>query len=603
MDGARGMPLDDALDRLLAAATPLGVESVPVWKASGRVAAEDVAAPGPVPHFPRAAMDGYVCHSADLTGVSPDRPAVLRITGAVHMGELPGAGPARGEAWTITTGGPMPRQGDRVLPLEAVRVAGNDLRIERPPGPRTHILPIGEDIRPGMRIAVRGNRVTAATAGALAACGIASLSVCRKPRLALIATGSELDEVSDRALPPGRVINSNSVTISGELRAAGCAADYRGIVVDRPEDLREMFRALCDGYDVVVSTGGVSVGRYDAVHRTWLDLGAERIVGRVELKPGGPFFAGRIGGTWAIGLSGTPVACLATFHLLVLPLLRRLEGRRHAVRPQRTGALAEGFPRATDRTRALWALVEDRDGDIPTVDLLVGRSEGNLASLLSANALALLPSGTPALAPGARVTVLLLDREEDRNHLTIDPPSQTPLAIGVIGASGEGKTTVIAGLLRRLAAVGVRAAAVKHAAHGFTLDRPDSDSGRMVDAGAAIVVLSGPSETAVRIAGRLDDPDRLIRLVEDSALRAWGSPLECILLEGFDHPSRLAIVVGTPKPGTAAGEIIASVPAVDGLSPAQLDEAMDRLADHVRARLRPRAQREITPQASQRRDV
>ncbi len=582
---ARGTAVEDALDRLLGAAGPLGVEPVPVWDAAGRVAAEEVTAPRPVPHFRRAAMDGYVCHTADLTGASPERPAVLRITGAVQMGEPPGTGPAHGEAWTITTGGPLPARGDRVLPVEAGRAAAGELRVDRPPGPQAHIVPAGEDIRPGARIVTKSDPVTPAAAGALAACGIGQLVVYRKPRVALVATGTELDEISDRALPPGRVINSNSVTIAGELRAAGYPADYHGIVADRPEMLREVFRTLRDGHDVVVSTGGVSVGRYDAVHRTWLDLGAERIVGRVELKPGGPFFAGRIGGAWAIGLSGTPVACLAAYHLLVLPFLRRLEGRRHTVRPQRIGALAAAFPRATDRTRALWARVEDRDGDVPAVELLIGRPEGNVTALLPANALALIPPGTPPLDSGARVTVLLLDRREDRDRLTIRLPGREPFAVGVIGVSGEGKTAVVAGLLRRLCAGGVRAVAVKHAAHGFTFDRPDSDSGRMMDAGAAIVVLSGPAETAVRIAARLDEPARLIRLAEDAAVRAWGALPECILLEGFEHPTRPAILVGRQKPGTAAGEIIASVPAADDLSPAQLDEALAVLADQVRSRL------------------
>jgi molybdopterin molybdotransferase len=581
-----GMGLEEALGRLLRAAAPLGVESVPVWEASGRVAAEDVAAPHPVPHFPRAAMDGYVCHSADLARATPDHPVVLRITGGVQMGAPPGAGPGRGEAWTITTGGPMPERGDRVLPLEAARSAADELSIDRPPAPRTHIVPAGEDIRSGARIVTPGDTVHPATAGALAACTITRLRVYRKPRVALVATGTELDEVAGHALRPGRVINSNSVTIAGELRAVGCSADYHGIVADRPLDLRRMLRTLSEGYDVVISTGGVSVGRHDAVHRTWLDLGAERIVGRVELKPGGPFFAGRIAETWAIGLSGTPVACLAAYHLLVLPLLRRLEGRRHAVRPQRIGVLASAFPRPTDRTRALWARVNDRDGDILSVDLLVGHPEGNVAALLPANGLVLIPPGTPPLAPGTRVTVLLLDHGEDRDRLTIGRPSRGPFAFGVIGASGHGKTTVATGLLRRLSTMGVRAVAVKHAAHGFTFDSPGSDSSRMAEAGASIVVLAGPHETAVRIAASLDDPDRLVRLVEDTAVRAWGSPPECILLEGFDHPSRPAILVGAQKPGVAAGEIIASVPEVADLSPARLDETLDGLTDLVRGRLR-----------------
>src|SRR5262249_13428532 len=145
----------------------------------------------------------------------------------------------------------------------------------------------------------------------------------------------ELVDVSEdeSSIPPGRIFNSNAVTLTGLLADAGCEVVNHGIVRDAPEEMRAAFAALREHYDAVVSTGGVSVGRYDAVHRTWLDLGAQRIVGRVDLKPGGPFFAGRLAGSWALGLSGTPVACLAAFHLLARPFFMRLAGRHATIRP------------------------------------------------------------------------------------------------------------------------------------------------------------------------------------------------------------------------------------------------------------------------------
>ena len=582
------MQLLEALERLLAAAVPMPVESILVQEACGRIAAADVLAPGPVPHFSRAAMDGYVCHDADLRDASPDRPAILRVTGAVRMGEPPDHGPRRGEAWTIMTGGPLPLQGDRVVPLEAGRLAGDLLRIERAPGAKTHIAGVGEDIAPGAPLARTGETVSAPAAGALAACGIRRLSVYRRPRAALAATGSELVELAeaDAALPPGRIINSNAVTLAGELRAAGCSVDYAGVVPDRPENLRAAFDSLSGRYDVVVTTGGVSVGRHDAVHRTWLDLGADRVVGRVDLKPGGPFFAGRRGDAWAIGLSGTPVACLAAFHLLVRPFLRRLTGARRAVRPVVRGVLSAGFSRPTDRMRALWARVHtDADGS-SGVELLVGRRTGNVASLLPANALVLLPPGTPPLPAGSRVCTLVLDRDEDRDRLDILRPAMPPVIIGVTGESGSGKTTVIAGLIGRLSAAGVRVAAVKHAAHGFVLDRPGTDSARAVDAGAEVVVLAGPKETAVRILADTGDPDRLARLAAEAGTHAWGSAPDLIIMEGFAHPAHPVIQVGAQKPGASAAEVWAALPAVAGLARAEVGRELDRLAETVRARLR-----------------
>src|SRR5207245_2344089 len=194
------------------------------------------------------------------------------------------------------------------------------------------------------------------------------------------------------ALSPGRVFNSNAVAVAGLLRAVGCEVEYRGLVRDVPDQMREAFQTLLGRYDVVLSTGGVSVGRYDAVHRTWLDLGVER-----------------------------------------------------------------GGPMAEVRRRG---------------------AAGDLAAPPGANALVLVPPGTPPLPPGSRVAALALDRDEDRDRLAVTPACPGPMVVGVIGESGGGKTTVLVDLVRRLAVDGIRAVAVKHAADGFDSDRQGSDSAR-----------------------------------------------------------------------------------------------------------------------------
>jgi molybdopterin molybdotransferase len=580
--------MEEALEHWLLATTPLPSEPISVQAAAGRVAAQDVRAPQSVPHFSRSAMDGYVCHDFDVRGASADRPVNLRITGAVSMGERPGRGPGMGEAWTITTGAPMPRCGDRVVPFEGTRSDGDHLRIGFPPGPKRHVADPGEDIRAGAALISTGQVIRPPMAGALAACGVGTVRVVRRPRVALVATGDELVEPQDGgpALPAGRIFNSNAVTLGGLLRAAGCDVEYRGIVPDRPEAMRAAFAAVRDGCDVAVSTGGVSVGRHDAVHRTWLDLGARRVVGRIDLKPGGPFFAGRFSDGWVVGLSGTPVASLATFHLLVRPFLARLSGRRHVVRPQVTASLVTGYPRPTTRPRALWGKLDTDAGKHPAVELLTGASQGNFASVVDANALVLVPPPAPPLAPGTRVTALVLDREEDGERLSIGRPLPGPLAIGVVGESDSGKTTVIAGLLRRLAREGVRAAALKHAAHGYDVEREGSDSQRMFAAGAVMVIAAGPAETVLRLDGSLDAPDRLIALAVAVADEAWGAPPALILMEGFQHPGRPVIHVGPQKPGVAAGQVLAALPAIAALTPESLDEILRNVVDIVATRLR-----------------
>ncbi|HXX40016.1 MAG TPA: molybdopterin-guanine dinucleotide biosynthesis protein MobB [bacterium] len=581
------MELARALDLLLAEASSLPTERVTVRNACGRIASDDIAAPAPVPHFRRAAMDGYVCHDDDLRHASPEHPVLLRVTGAVTMGVPPGPGPGRGEAWTITTGGPIPAHGDRVVPFEAVRATTAMVRIDHPVTGHRNIAAPGEDIRAGARLVIAGDVITPGAAAALAASGLSEVGVRRRLKVGIVATGTELVEspADPRLLPPGPIVNSNSIALHGMLTDLGCAVEYLGIVPDDREALRESFAAASSSYDLVISTGGVSVGRHDAVHRTWLDAGARRVVGRIDLKPGGPFFAARLDDRWVIGLSGTPVACLAAFHLLARPVVLRLQGRRHTVRPLRMATLATPVVRATDRQRALWGKAYETGGGEFEIALLDGANVGNYASVLDANALALIAPGTPPLPAASRVPALMLDREETSDRLVVPSPERAPAIVGVVGESGGGKTTVLSGVVRRLTACGIKTAAVKHAPHGFVVDRPGSDSARLTEAGALVVAIAGPKETTLRIATAVEEPDRIAHLAVNVCRAAWGTLPDCILLEGFQHQNRPVIQVGPQKPGIPPGEVWASVPAVTELDERQLDAEVQRVADIVKEHL------------------
>ncbi len=549
--------LETAFQRLLQEAEPVGTERVPALEAVGRVAAEEYVCLRTVPSFRRAAMDGYVVWDADVRDASPERPVRLRITGTVRMGEGPGEGPDRGEAWAIPTGGALPYRGDRVIPIEQVRREEGFLVFAGPLPRKPHVAEPGEEVRPGTVLVRRGETIRPAAVGALVASGAGEVGVYCRPKVVLLATGDEL--VAPPALPgPGQVVNSNAPTLVAELRAIGCEVDDRGIVPDRAETLRSAFRAALEsGCHVVLSTGAVSVGATDRVPRTWLDLGARRIVGRVAVKPGGPFFAGRIGRQWVLGLSGSPAACLATFHLLVRPLLLRLAGHAWIVRPVVLARLSSGFPREADRTRALWARISGHP-----VQAEILEEDGILAGMSRANGLVLLRAGTPRLRPGSRVPVLCLDRPEEDTELRIPPAQQAPLVVGVVGVSGSGKTAVIEGLLRRLRSEGVSVAAIKHAPHGFEVDRPRSDSDRMIRAGARAVLVTGPEERFLRIRPDPSEPP-VEALVE--GLRDVVGPVDLVLVEGFQHRNRPVIRVGGGKyPSDAAGD---DVPARGELPP------------------------------------
>jgi len=584
--------LETAFRRILEQATPLGTERVPVHAAAGRVAAVPLRCSHPVPHFRRAALDGYVVWRDDVAEAAPQRPVRLRLTGAVRMGAPPGEGPGRGEAWAISTGGAMPQRGDRVVPVEHVRREGDSLVLEAPPADRTHVIEAGEDIADGTLLVAPGEVIRPGALGALLACGTGEVEVYRRPRVLLLSTGDELvASPTDTPLPqapwrPGLIPNTNTPVLALELAAAGCAVQTAGVVPDEPAALAGVLGQAAESpADVVISTGGVSVGAADRVPQTWLDLGAREVVGRIDLKPGGPFFAGLVGSRWVVGLPGTPGACLATYHLLVRPLLLRLAGRRDVVRPIHYARLRAGFTRSSGRMQALWAVVS---GDPPEVEVREGGA--GLRGAVRANALVLLRAGTLPLRAGARVPTLVLDRPEDRADLVIPPGRPSPLVVGVVGPSGSGKTTLIEGVVQRLRADGIAVGAVKHAAHGFEVDRPGSDSDRLVRAGAVPVLLAGPEEQALRVrrdAAELS-VERLVGAVEATA-EALGQPLELLLVEGFRHPGRPWVQVGSETPGPGEGrseQPWRQVPALVDLPAAQRDAVLDDLAAQIRSWLR-----------------
>ena len=581
--------VEEAFAHLIAHVQPLPAERVPVTAALGRVAAADVTAPHQLPGFRRAAMDGYVCHEVDTGAASPAHPVRLRVSGEVRMGEAPGEGPDPGEAWSITTGGAMPLRGDRVVPLEWVRRYGDELVMERPAEAKRHITEPGEDLPLGAPVLYAGEAIRAAAVAALVGAGIREVSVHRRPRIALLSTGDELVEARDGAdAPSGRIFNSNAYALTGELESIGGLVDYRGIVPDRPEALRESFKEAAGvSYDVVLSTGGVSVGPHDKVPRTWLDLGVKRIIGRIDLKPGGPFFAGLVGSMWVIGLSGSPAAALATYHLLARPLLCRLSGRTSFVRPVVPVRLDADLDRPADRFRALWARVEDSGQGRLSARLLTEKALGILGGMIRANGLLLLRPGTPRLRAGSRVPALLLDHPEDREAFVVPQASPAPLVVGIVGSSGGGKTTVITGLLRRLKEGGVRAITVKHAAHGFDIDHEGSDSTLMFEAGAGLVLLAGPDEAVVRLRldGRELEDDAAIDMAIATAEQLGGSPPQIVLVEGFGHARRPVVVVGESKPDEQSNTVWMTLPTVRSLEPQAFEHALDQLAVLLRERL------------------
>ena len=312
VEQARAFLLDRA--RAITAAERIAVED-----ALDRITAADVEAPIDVPGHANSAMDGYAVRAADV----PDRgEATLAVTQRIAAGEV-GSPLAAGEAARIFTGAPVPRGADAIAIQEDCRLDGESVVVPGPLEPGTFVRPRGNDIRSGETVVAAGTRVRPQEMGVVASVGVAEIDVRRRPRVAIVSSGDELRRPGV-PLRPGQIYNSNRFTLLGLLQRVGCAVVDLGLVADTFEATRTALLRGAESADVLITTGGVSVGEEDHVRRA-LEAVGELEMWKVRVKPGKPIVYGRIGGCDLLGLPGNPVSALVTFCLFVRPfVLRRL---------------------------------------------------------------------------------------------------------------------------------------------------------------------------------------------------------------------------------------------------------------------------------------
>ena len=315
------LAFEAALARVLDAVTPLDeAEAVPVAEAVGRVAAETVTVREPIPGFARAMMDGYAVRAADVAGATPAAPARLQLAGVVHAGRQ--AGPVElGGCCQIATGGPIPRGADAVVPVEHTHRAGADtVEVHDACEPGAHIAPAGSDFAAGDVAVRKGAVCTPATCGAIAALGLARTWVVRRPRVAIWGSGDEVRPAGE-VLLYGQVHDSNGPMLGALVAQHGGTARLHGALRDDAAALAAVFDAR--GGDVVLVTGGTSVGEKDLVARAIAERG-EVLFHGIAVKPGKPTLAARLGATLVVGLPGNPTSCLMMSYVLVVPARRGL---------------------------------------------------------------------------------------------------------------------------------------------------------------------------------------------------------------------------------------------------------------------------------------
>ncbi len=387
--------LPEATELVLAAATPLATERVPLAEAAGRVAAEDGRSVIDLPPFDRSAMDGYAVRAAD-TGAG-----AMTLAGEIAAGETREAPLEPGTALGITTGAPIPPGADAVLQSELAELNGGTVRATEAVAAGTHIRVRGEDVHAGDLIVPRGEVVTLARVSSLAAAGVGELAVHRRARLHLLVTGSELLPIG--APPePGKIHESNGLMVRLLAERAGAEVIDHGVIADDFESTRESVEAGLAG-DVLVVSGGVSVGPHDHVKPAFEACGVEEVFWRVRVKPGKPLWFGRRAETLVFGLPGNPLSSIVGFLAFIEPALRRLHGEREVAMRTERARLTQAAGPSDGRTTFLTSrLAPGADGVLEATPT-EGQGSHLTGALGQSDGFAIAPHGSGPLDAGAMV--------------------------------------------------------------------------------------------------------------------------------------------------------------------------------------------------------
>jgi molybdopterin molybdotransferase len=395
--------VEEALGILLSNLPECKVERIPFSSALGRILAENLVATCDIPPFHRSAVDGYALLSSDVEHA----PVELAVVGESRAGGgMPGA-LRPGEAITIMTGAPVPDGADCVQMVEHSRLssAGRKVTILKSAKAHENIAPRGSEASSGEGVLDSGHRIGPAEIAVMATFGYREVDAYRKPTVAIVATGDELVEL-DQSPRPDQIRNSNAYCLAGQLRYMDIEADYLGIAKDDREELRRKMLLGLER-DVLIITGGVSMGEYDFVQDVFHDLGLEILFSKVAIKPGKPTVFARRGDNLVFGLPGNPISALVTFECFVRPVLGRLCGMKMPELPRMKGELLADMKQSPGRMAFLPAWVFWEEGGWK-VEPLVWKSSADIIGFTHANATFIFPKNRDFLSRGEIVELMLL---------------------------------------------------------------------------------------------------------------------------------------------------------------------------------------------------
>jgi molybdopterin molybdotransferase len=395
----------DALDQVLAHAAPLPPEQVALDDALGRVLAADLKALRTQPPADVSAMDGYAARSSDVASV----PARLRVIGEVAAGRPFTAAVGAGEAARIFTGGVMPAGADTVVVQEITERAGDAVTVLKPVSKGRHIRRQGLDFRRGDTLFTASHRLSARDLALLAGMNHPLVPVHRLPKVALFATGDELVPPGQEPAP-GQIVYSNGFALAALARQEGAAVVDLGLVKDELEPTIAAVRAAREGAaDILVTTGGASVGEYDLVHKAFAAEGMKLSFWKVAMRPGRPLMHGRLGGMAVLGLPGNPVSAYVCAFLFLVPLIRRMSGRSDLALPTESALLGSDLPENDERADYLRATLRHAaEGPIATPFPV--QDSSMMVPLAKADCLIVREPYAPASPAGSRCAIVKFER-------------------------------------------------------------------------------------------------------------------------------------------------------------------------------------------------
>ena len=403
--------VSDALKIMLDSVKPLqNQEEISILEARGRVLAEDIFAAENIPPFNNSAMDGYALRSEDVKQAAKGDDVSLKIIGEIQAGgDFQGKKITQGTAIRIMTGAPMPDGADAVVMVEETREKDDFVYLARSINKKENVRFAGEDLPKGGKVLDKGEVLKSADIGLLASLNHQKINVYPKPKVAIISTGDELVDLGV-PLPPGKIRNSNAFTLYSEVLKYNGLPYYLGIAKDTKEATLKKIKEALD-YDIIITSGGVSMGQYDFVKEVLLDLGFDLKIKKIKMKPGKPLAFGVKGKSVFFGLPGNPVSTLIAFIEFVRPVLLKFMGNSSYEKPLVEAILDDELVKKPERLHFVRGCFRIKEGKIH-VKVTGAQGSGILKSMSKANCLIILKEGLKLVRQGELVPIQLINHEE-----------------------------------------------------------------------------------------------------------------------------------------------------------------------------------------------